>query len=200
MAKIPHPHLPTFLLVPLLLSFASCVTKRESDPARTATEQLLLSTAADRALDAVVPVTVGDVAVFVRDVHLETYDRPYVLGALRTRLAQAGARLVAKEEEATIVVEPRSGALSIDDDAFLIGIPSFELPIPLVTAAPLKTPELALFKRDRRRGVAKLALSAYAREGTLVEATGPSLGLAFTTDWTLLFVPWTSSDLEPPID
>ncbi|MFG0318145.1 MAG: DUF6655 family protein, partial [Planctomycetota bacterium JB042] len=158
----------SFLAALLLVSLLpSCVTRRTTDPARTATEQLLLSTAADRALDVVVPSEVAGDALWVRDAHLESYDRPYVLGSLRARLAGAGARLVAKEEDAATVVEPRSGALSIDDEAFLIGIPSFELPVPFV-ATPVTTPELALFKRHRRAGIAKLAVAAYAADGRLL--------------------------------
>ncbi len=189
---------PLLLALSLLAPLAflpSCVTRRTTDPARTATEQLLLSTAADRALDAVVPAEVAGGSVWVREAHLESYDRPYVLGALRAGLAGAGARLVAKEEDASTVVEPRSGALSIDDDAFLIGIPSFELPVPFVST-PVTTPELALFKRHRRIGVAKLAVAAYGADGRLLADVGPARGTARTVDWTVLFVPWRTSDLE----
>lgn len=188
------------LVVFVGLAGAGCVSKRTTDPARTATEQLLLSTAADRALSGVVSDAVGDSVVFVRDAHLESYDRPYVLGALRVRLARAGARLTSNEAEASMWVEPRSGALSTDDDTFLIGIPSFDIPLPLVTSGPLKTPEVALFKRAARRGIAKLAVAVYDHEGKLVADSGPVLGLSRTTDWTVMFIPWTSSDLEPAID
>jgi len=105
--------------------------------------------------------------------------------------------LAASLAEADLVLEPRIGAASVDRKTFLLGIPSFPIPIPL--AGPLQFPELALFKRDRQQGVVKLALTSYdARTGALYKSADPVFGFSERTDWVaLLFINWQDNNLVP---
>src|SRR3546814_5156415 len=65
----------------------------------------------------------------------------------------------------------------------LVGIPSIPIPIPL--AGEFTFPELALYKRDRRQGVVKLALTSYdAKTGALRESFNPVYGFSQQTDWS----------------
>ena len=137
----------------LLLSLAGCSTTRESEPARTATEQLLISTAVDRALDRMNLKIPEGTKIWVDAENFEGYAQKYAVGAIRDRLMREGGRLVADRAQADAVVEVRAGALSTNSSSMLIGIPSMDLPIPL--AGQAKTPELSLAKKSRDEGAAK---------------------------------------------
>lgn len=185
------------LLLPLLagLALAGCTTLRETQPQRTAREQLLISTAADRAAERLNLKIPAGAKVFVDAQYVEGTDSKYAVAALRDRLLRGGAHLMEKRAQAEAVVELRIGALSIDDEQFLVGIPSWDVPIPLT--GELKLPELSLYKEEERRGVAKLAAISYAvADGRLIDTSGPQFGFARENEKTvLLFLSWRSNDL-----
>lgn len=184
----------------LLLSLAGCSTTRESEPARTATEQLLISTAVDRALDRMNLRIPEGTKIWVDAANFEGYDQKYAVGAIRDRLTREGGRLVADRGQADAVVEIRAGALSTDSDSLLIGIPSMDLPVPL--AGQAKTPELALVKKNHDEGVAKIGITAYdAKTGVPESFTleEPIYGFSNRTRWVVLSLfDWNESDLLTP--
>ncbi|HEY9548801.1 MAG TPA: DUF6655 family protein [Kiloniellaceae bacterium] len=180
-----------------MLALGACSTLRESQPGRTATEQLIFSTAIERVCDKLaIEVPVGS-KVFVDASYVEGTDSKYLVATLRDRILRHGGSLVAARDQADLVFEPRVGALSIDRKETLVGIPSIPIPIPL--AGEFTFPELALYKRDRRQGVVKLALTSYdAKTGALRESFNPVYGFSQQTDWVvLLFVGWDDNDLMP---
>jgi hypothetical protein len=183
-----------FLLLPLL---GACSQLRESQPPRTATEQLLFSSAIDRVCDKLAIELPTGSKVFVDASFIEGTDSKYLVASLRDRILRRGGNLVAARGQADLVFEPRIGALSIDRKESLVGIPSIPIPIPL--AGDLNLPELALFKRDRRQGVAKLALTIYdAETGALRSSQEPVFSFSQQTDMTvLLFISWDENDLMP---
>jgi hypothetical protein len=71
------------------------------------------------------------------------------------------------------------------------------IPVPL-SGSNLGIPEIALFKRDQRLGVAKFASVAYAaKDGAFVDATDPQYGFSHETRWVvLLLFSWTTSDFK----
>lgn len=181
-----------FLAVGML---AACSTERQRAPARTATEQLLISVAVDRAVENLADELPADGAVFVDPGNLDGFDGKYVISAMRDGLLRRGARLAVERGKADTIVELRAGALSVDDRNALVGIPSFGVPIPL--SGDVTLPEVALFKKDMAQGVAKIAATAYdAHSGQLVKSAGPEHGFSHTVNWTLLlFVTWDSNDV-----
>jgi len=183
-----------------LLAVAGCSTLNESEPARTATEQLLFSTAADRVCDKLALQIPENTKVFVDASYVEGTDSKYLVAALRDRVLRAGGLLVAERKDADLVFEPRVGAFSVDRKGTLVGLPSIPVPIPL--AGDLTIPELALFKRDRQQGVVKLALTTYdAKTGALRQSLAPVYGFSEKTDWAaLLVVSWQTNDLMPDPD
>ena len=188
----------TVLSAGLLLTLAGCSTSVQSNPSRTATEQMLISTAADHAaaqLDLPIP---AHTPVFVDNTNMDGTDIKYAIGAIRARLLRQGARLVDDKKNADIVVETRSGALSTDQNTFLIGIPQFTVPIPFATT-PLTLPEIALYGSKDQKGVAKFAFTGYnAKNGELLAAQDPQYGFSHNTQKTvLIFVSWTSTDAVP---
>jgi hypothetical protein len=182
----------------LLLALAGCTATRQTSPQRTATEELLISTAADRAAAGVDLALPAGSKVFVDAANVEGLDSKYAVAAMRDRILRQGGRLVADRGAADVVVELRSGALSIDEESFLIGIPSIDIPVPLA-GSPAKTPEIALFKRAQQQGVAKFAAIGYsAKDGTLIAASDPQYGFAHRRHYVLLLViGWTTNDLVP---
>lgn len=179
-----------------VLALGGCTTMRESQPQRTAREQLLISTAADRAAERLNLEIPAGTRLFVDATYMEGTDSKYALGAVRDRLLRNGARLVEKREQADAVVEVRAGALSIDEQQMLVGIPSWDVPVPLAGGA-FKVPEVAFYKEKERVGVAKLAATSYAvADGKLIDSTGPQFGYAHETEKTvLLFLSWRTTDL-----
>ncbi|MDR3425359.1 MAG: hypothetical protein P4M13_09880 [Alphaproteobacteria bacterium] len=188
-------------LAVLLLTLGGCTTAVESNPPRTATEELLISTAAERAADSLVLKIPPNTPVFVDGSHFEGTDSKYAMGAIRTGLLKQQLRLVDDRKKARVVIEARSGALSTDRKTFLIGVPEFTIPIPFSTT-PFTFPQIALYGSEEQKGVAKFALTAYdAQQGNLVEALDPRYGFSHNTKKTvLIFYSWTDMDALPSKD
>jgi hypothetical protein len=187
----------------LCLALAGCTTERITEPQETATEQLLISTAVDQAVSRLTVALPAGSRLFVDAQFVDMapsdhlrYPR-YLIGTVRDHLARQGFRLAEERGVADVVVELRSGAQSIDHDGFLIGLPSFPLPVPLAGTATL--PEVALYKRDRRTGIAKVALTLLNRaDGSLAAPGELAFGRVDRTGWTaMLFFSWEDSDLPP---
>ncbi|WP_157982125.1 DUF6655 family protein [Oceanicella sp. SM1341] len=176
---------------------AGCSSKSISTPARTATEELLISTAVDKAAEKLAKSLKVEGKIFVDAGYFEGYDAKYAIATIRDSLLRHGAALAESRETAQTIVEIRTGALSLDTESSLLGLPEISLPIPFVDVA--STPEIALFKQDTVEGVAKIAATAWDREtGKMVSSTGPQYGFSHKADWILmLLVTWDSTDVLP---
>ncbi|HWT95963.1 MAG TPA: DUF6655 family protein [Terriglobales bacterium] len=185
-------------LTALALLLGGCTTIRSTDPQRTATEQLLISTAADHAAETLALDIPKDKRVFVDATNFEGYDSKYAIGTIRDHLLRAGQRLIDDRGKADVIVEIRAGALSVDDRDFLIGIPQINLPVPL--AGQLSVPEIALYKRDTQQGVAKFAATAYdAKEGVLIASSRPDPAASYQQKTTVFFLfSWSKDNLRRP--
>jgi hypothetical protein len=142
-----------------------CGTTRSSDTARTATEQLLISDAIDRAVQTMNLQPLTGQTVFLDDSKLgDAVDRNYFISTLRQQLLANGCQLRDKREEADFVVEARVGAIGTDRNDQLFGLPSMNVPqIPVVQPIPAVIPEIPIAKRKDQRGIAKIAVFAYHR-------------------------------------
>ena len=176
-----------------------CHSLNVSEPKRTAAEQLLLSTAADRGLEGVQLAPLRGKKVYLEEQYFSSYDQEYILGAIRELISKNGAFLVRKIDEAEIVVEARSGGLGIDSRTSLFGIPALPIPIPFV--GTLETPEVALYKAELHDSTGKFALLAYDNKtGGYVHSTGSMAGKAYFNYYKLLgFFSWRSTDI-PELD
>lgn len=153
-------------------------TPRVTDPARTAVEQLLLSTAAERALIGVDLKALNGRKVFLDASGFDGTDKAYAIGQIKMLLGNAGVLLVDDKKQAEVLAEITSGALSIDRSDSLLGVPSIPLPIPQVGI--VQTPEVAMFKTIKQTGVAKFAMNAYEpATGKQVLAIGPVSGTTY---------------------
>jgi hypothetical protein len=154
--------------VPLVGLLAGCGTTRSTDTSRTATEQLLISDAVDRAVSEINFRVLAGRNVYFDPQYLKVAnadDNQYLTSTLRQHLLASGCVLSEKREEAEFIVEARSGAIGTDRHELLYGIPATNLgtisPVPGVPAA---IPEIPFAKRTSQRGVAKLAVFAYERQ------------------------------------
>jgi hypothetical protein len=186
----------SFALILATLGLAACTTVRESSPQRTATEQLLISTAVDRAVERMHLEIPKGTKVYLDTEQLEGSDGKYAAAAIRERMLRSGAGLVDERGEADFIVQVRAGALSIDDRNTLVGIGSFDAPVPFAGQA-FRFPEIALYREKERQGVAKIAAVGYrASDGQLVDFTGPQFGYSHEKEWLILFFfSWRSTDL-----
>lgn len=145
---------------------AGCGTTKMSDTTRTATEQLLISDAMDRAVS-----RLDFRALAAKNVYLDTVpiqgstDAAYLTSSLRQHMLASGCILRNKQEEADYVVEARAGAVGTDRHELLFGVPATNLPsvIPL-TGVPSSVPEIPFAKKTEQRAVSKIALFAYNRK------------------------------------
>jgi hypothetical protein len=185
-----------FLIILMLLE--GCTTRAQSNPARTATEELLLSSATDRAAIKLALAVPKNAKVFVDSTNFEGTDGKYAVAAIRSHLLQNHMRLVNNRKNADVIVEIRAGALSTDRSSFMIGTPQFNIPIPLASSS-LPFPQIALYSFEDQKGVAKFAMAAYdAKTGMLVDAQDPQYGFSHNIKKTLLFVvTWTVRDYMP---
>jgi hypothetical protein len=183
----------TFLIVTAFL-LTGCATSTTTAPPRTATEQLLLSTAADHALRSADLTVFTNRTVFLDTTYFDSYDPKYAIGTIRDALSRAGACLVETMTNSQIVVEARCGALSIDGAETLFGIPNMGLPIPL--AGALQIPELAFYKSSRQRSTAKILLLAYATTSREhIYSTGALDGKSYDRHYKILFISWVRTDI-----
>jgi hypothetical protein len=189
--------IPLALLCAFLV--AGCTTARDTAPPRTATEQLLISTAADRAAAQLSVGIPPGTKVFIDNRYFQGYDDGYAEAAIRTQMLKNGLELVDDRNQAQAVVMVSAGALSTDTKSMLIGIPALQFPFYPIGNS-IQVPEIALFKTAEQKGVAKFVATGYdAKTGKLISTTDPRYGFSHNTNHiVLLFFSWSTGDLIPP--
>jgi len=150
------------LPVLLVVALAGCGTTRSSDSKRTATEQLLVSEAIERAVMRIDVRPLAGQSVFLDTTFMDDVnDGKYLTSALRHQLLASGCLLAKDRESAVVVVEARAGTIGTDRSSVMLGLPATSVTL---NGNDTSTPELALAKRSEQRGVAKLSVYAYERE------------------------------------
>ena len=146
----------------LVVGSLGCSSRTLSNTPRTAVEQLLLTSAVDRAMEKFELPEANDRRVWTDFSNLAGVDKEYVKVAVRARLAQLGAILVDKATDADYVVEVASGTLGTEYKTFLLGLPA--LPIP---NSPVPLPEASLYRTVEQTGIVKLMIFVHS-EGRFV--------------------------------
>ena len=159
-AQIPSPCCLVALAAAALLA-GGCGTTRWSDTKRTATEQLLVSDAVERAVMRIDMRPLAGMDVFLDAAFMDDVaDGKYLTSALRHQLLASDCRLIEKREDADVIVEARAGAVGTDRNDLLLGVPATSVSI---AGNGTSLPEMALAKRTDQRAVAKVSLFAYER-------------------------------------
>ncbi len=162
-----------------------CGTTRQSNTARTATEQLLISDAVDRTVQQInFKVLAGEPVFFDTGQMGDVVDKGYLISCMRQHLLASGCVMKDKREDATFVIEPRVGVLGTDSHDLMFGIPAFSVPqVATGSVLPSSVPEIAFAKRRDQMGVAKIAVFAYRREtGEPVWQSGMAMNKSTAND------------------
>jgi hypothetical protein len=152
-------------LAALSALLAGCGTTKWSDSPRTATEQLLISDAVDRAISEIDFAALADKSVYLDTRYIiTTLDQNYVISTLRQHMLASGCIIKDKAEDSTYVVEVRTGGLGTNRQDLLFGVPATNLPTGgLLPMGSASIPEIALVKKTNQQGICKLAVFAYDR-------------------------------------
>ena len=145
------------LLILSVVWCLGCTSVRETQPERTATEQLIMSGAVIDAAGQIQSEAIKGKKVALDVTYLKSVDVEFTKGELRDRLLQLGALLVVDPAQAEIIVEARSGGLGIDESKTNIGIPAIPIPVPGV--GTFQTPSLYVYKYHRQEGKSAIALT-----------------------------------------
>lgn len=149
------------------LACVGCSTVKQTNTARTAREQLLISNAVDQSFSKVDFSAFRGQTVFVDEKYIDSVDKAYIIGSLRHHLMYNGALIAGKPEEADSIVEVRSGGVGTDNADAFIGTPEIVLP------GMLTLPEVRFASRTRQSAVAKIGIVAYdAKTHELLGAGG----------------------------
>lgn len=206
----------------ILLTLTGCATVRVTDPPRTATEQFLISGSITDAVASLSMDGLRDQLVFLETSYLTgdpppssggknqiidrtrpNQDLSFLLGELRARMLKEGVRLTESREQASVIVEARTGGVGIDRYEFLLGLPSVAVSGAIGAGGggdiPLVTPELAILKSTRQLAFSSVAFVAYRNNGgELISQSGPFVGKRLRADyWILGTGPNTVGDIPP---
>ncbi|MEZ6184435.1 MAG: DUF6655 family protein [Planctomycetota bacterium] len=148
-----------------MLALAGCQGgARETTVARGSTEQLLISTAANRALARYDASAWAGKQVFLGEAYLASLDRGFVLSNLRQRLIQSGAKLVEERARAEVILELRAASLGMTDAAYKVGVPALPVPLFGIADGTFMSPEFTV-GFEPQRGWAKLVVWAVDAQG-----------------------------------
>jgi hypothetical protein len=167
--------------------FCGCGTTQS----QSATQQLLLSDAVDRAVARIDFRPLTGHSVFLDDRYVQTLrtqgvgfvNADYIVSSLRQQMLAADCQLQDRVDTADFVVEVRIGALGMDGHEVTYGIPPNSPLNNAVNAVPnspnLSIPEIAFAKRNDQMGAAKVAVFAYDRDSrTPVWQSGTSVAIS----------------------
>jgi hypothetical protein len=197
----------------LILAFCGCATIRVTNPAETADQLYLESEATRLAVQRISADQLRDRKVFVDTTYLSearnyagsTSYRAipqqylFLVAELRAKLLLDGVRMVDSREDAEIILEARSGGISVNEQDFLLGLANVTIPSEGVADIPFTTPELAILKSTKQFGFASVAIVAYWRDtGEIVSMSGPFVGRTARQDyWIFGFGPRTVGNIPP---
>lgn len=194
-------HVGRFVLsgcwVASLLVGAGCGTTRLTETPRSASEELLLSTAVDRSVSQLNFQLFAGQRVFLDTTNLgDIQQRHYLISALRQHLLASGALLAKTAEEAEVVVEARAGSVATSRHDSLLGVPQTTLPV-APAGVPAILPEIAIYKKQIHLGVAKVSVFAYLpdRGAALWQSGVCETQSTSRSTWVLGMGPFQSGDV-----
>ncbi len=180
----------------VFLLAAGCTSTKQSNTARTAREQLLISDAVDQALAKIDFSGLNGQKVFLEEKYLECTDKGYVVSSIRHRAMYNGADIVGKPDDADVVLELRSGGVGTDMADAYLGIPEIVLP------GMLTLPQVKLLTRTNQSAVAKIGLVAYdAKSNELLGSGGVSSALSDDNNWFVMGMgPYQNGSLKQELN
>lgn len=164
---------------------------RDTETPRGATEQLLLSTAAERSATKITVPGVLGVPLYL-DVTGFTKDAEFAKETVASELLARGAVIVTEAIKATYTVKILVQAFGTDQKEWFLGIPAMTAIVPI--------PEIALLKRRRQTARSRLRYTVIdTRTGRIVGQAQEAKGKTTSIRWTVLFFTfkWTDGAAQP---
>ena len=175
------------VLIPAAILFAAgCGTTKFSDTTRTATEQLLISSAMEDAVDEFNFYPLSGRKVFMKSDGVSATDKEYLLTLLRQQLAANGVLLQEKQEDADYILEVATGTVGTDRYELIYGTKETTVP-GFLAGGGTAIPEIALIKRTDQQAKVKLTMWAYnIKTGAIVWQSGQKNSTSSVRDrWVL---------------
>ena len=150
-------------IIIFLLAVAGCGTSKWTDTGRSATEQLLITDAMDRAVSDLDFRALAGKTCFIDATPLKKIsDSEYLVSCMRQHMFSCGCIVKDSKADADYVVEVRAGAVGTDRHDVLYGVPAVNVPTVVpVAGLPSQIPEMPFVKKTDQRAVVKLSLFAY---------------------------------------
>lgn len=194
------PRRPLRLAAPLALAattlLVGCGTTKFSDTGRTATEQLLISSAMEDVVDEYDYSRLAGLKVHIKLAN-STTDSEYLKSLIRQQLAANGAFVRDEQDDADYILEVAPGAVGTNRYDLMYGIP--ETSIPSIGAfAATSIPEFALVKRTDQKAQVKLNMWAYNKTtGAIIWQSGVQTKSSKIRDrWIFGAGPFTNASYE----
>jgi hypothetical protein len=177
---------------------AACASTTETNPGRTATEQLLVSRAADEAVEGLTLPVPPETKIFVDETYFRAENAQYAISAVRQALSEAGYPLALTREQADAVFELRAGVLSLEQMRRVVGLPPLAVPIN-ESFNVVSLPELSLYSRRDRTGVAEFTGFVYdAKTGAPLGAVAPMTGqFRIRSHKLMMVIAWGQQSVNP---
>ncbi len=145
-----------------------CGTSKWTDTRRSATEQLLITDAMDRAVSKLEFRALAGKTVYIDERPLNSLsDAAYLVSCMRQHMLASGCVVKETREDAEYVAEIRAGAIGTDRHELLYGVPTVNIPAVVPVSGfgvPSQIPEIPFVKKTDQRAVAKIAVFAYNRK------------------------------------
>ena len=186
------------LVSSMLVALGACASVTETNPARTATDMMLVNRAAERAVEGLtLPIPQG-ARVFVDETYFQAENAKYAVSAIRAALSEAGYALVRDRGESDAVFEVRATALSLEQMRRVFGVPDLRVPIN-ENLNVVSIPEVSIYSNRDRMGVAEFSGFIYdTRTGMPLGAVTPMIGqYKIRSHKALMMITWGQQLAQP---
>ena len=174
-----------------------CTNPWMTNTGRSAIEQYLLATTIERVVENAGLLKYAGKKVYLDYNYLNPQvDKAYVQGMLEMELTKISCLIVAKQEEADIMIQPLTGVLATDYDSWMIGTPPLPIPVPY-TQLTFAIPEIPLFKKFTRKAYGHFAFNIFqAKDRKPIETISGINASARYNNWVVLLIPFTSHNMN----
>ncbi len=189
-----------------LCVLVACSTTDTTKTPRTASEQLLISTAIDRAIHDIRLPQIKGRKIKIITANFDCVDKLYAIAAFHQRFLEEGAEILIEEkstdttmiDDTPLTIEIISGGVGTNQSDIVLGIPAIPVALPFTSMA-VSLPEMALYKSASQFAVAKFNVLVYdSKTGIIVASKRNVVGSAYKTDHgILMLIIWNASNLEP---
>lgn len=179
------------------LLITGCTAPWVTNTARSAIEQYLLAITIERMTDHAGLDRYQGKKIFFDYNYLATQtDKEYVKGRLEMIMSKNNCLIVAKQEEADIMIQPLCGVLATDHDTFLIGTPPLPIPVPYCDIN-IVVPEIPIFKIYNRRAYGRMAFNVFDAKTRKCLDTIPFVNASsYFKNWIILLIPFKTRNFS----